>query len=84
MGSDAATPATFVGSEACASCHRSKADLWRGSQHKLAMQHATEKTVLGDFNDARFDYYGVPSRFFSQGRPVLGRDRRTGWQARHV
>ena len=28
------------------------------------MQHATEKTVLGDFNDARFDYYGVASRFF--------------------
>ena len=28
------------------------------------MQHATEQSVLGDFNDARFDYYGVPSRFF--------------------
>ena len=30
----------------------------------IAMQHATEKTVLGDFNDARFDYYDVTSRFF--------------------
>src|SRR5437764_13256655 len=28
------------------------------------MQHATDKTVLGDFDDARFDYDGVPSRFF--------------------
>ena len=28
------------------------------------MDHATEKTVLGDFNDASFDYYGVRSRFF--------------------
>jgi predicted CXXCH cytochrome family protein len=28
------------------------------------MQHATVKTVLGDFNDASFDYYGVRSRFF--------------------
>ena len=28
------------------------------------MQHATGKTVLGDFNDASFDYYGVHSRFF--------------------
>src|SRR3954471_1039245 len=44
MGSNAATPATFVGSEPCASCHRNQADLWRGSQHKLAMQHATEQT----------------------------------------
>jgi hypothetical protein len=25
---------------------------------------ADEKSVLGDFNDARFDYYGVRSRFF--------------------
>ena len=28
------------------------------------MDHATDKSVLGDFNDARFDYYGVRSRFF--------------------
>ena len=28
------------------------------------MDHATEKSVLGDFNDASFDYYGVRSRFF--------------------
>ena len=56
--------ATFVGSEACAGCHRAETDLWRASQHKQAMDHATEKTVLGDFNDASFDYYGVRSRFF--------------------
>ena len=28
------------------------------------MDHATDKTVLGDFSDATFDYYGVKSRFF--------------------
>ncbi|HEY7300165.1 MAG TPA: tetratricopeptide repeat protein [Xanthobacteraceae bacterium] len=28
------------------------------------MDHATGKSVLGDFNDATFDYYGVQSRFF--------------------
>src|SRR4051812_2577012 len=56
LGTDAA--ATFVGSEACTGCHRSEAELWRGSQHKLAMQHASENTVLGDFNDARFTYSG--------------------------
>jgi predicted CXXCH cytochrome family protein len=28
------------------------------------MQHANDTTVLGDFNDASFDYYGVRSRFF--------------------
>ena len=28
------------------------------------MDHATDKSVLGDFNDAHFEYYGVRSRFF--------------------
>src|SRR5204863_4296306 len=44
--------AAFVGSETCTGCHRTEADLWHGSQHKQAMDHATEKSVLGDFNDA--------------------------------
>ena len=28
------------------------------------MQHADDKSVLGDFGDATVDYYGVRSRFF--------------------
>lgn len=28
------------------------------------MDYATDKSVLGDFNDTSFDYYGVRSRFF--------------------
>ncbi|MGA9122024.1 MAG: multiheme c-type cytochrome [Pseudolabrys sp.] len=63
--------ATFVGSEACAGCHRAETDLWRASQHRQAMDHATEKTVLGDFNDASFDYYGVRSRFFRKDGKFL-------------
>ena len=59
-----AAPSTFAGSKECASCHRTEATLWQSSQHQRAMQHATDQTVLGDFNDARFDYYGVASRFF--------------------
>jgi predicted CXXCH cytochrome family protein len=63
--------AKFVGSETCAGCHRTEATLWRGSQHKRAMDHATEKTVLGDFSDASFDYYGVRSRFFRRDGKFL-------------
>ena len=63
--------ATFVGSETCAGCHQSQARLWEASQHKAAMQHATDKTVLGDFNDASFDYYGVHSRFFRKDEKFL-------------
>jgi len=62
--SDSAEAATFVGSETCAGCHRAEAELWRGSQHKRAMDHATDKSALGDFNDATFAYYGLTSRFF--------------------
>src|SRR4051812_5634832 len=32
--------AAFVGSETCAGCHQAEAQLWHGSQHQLAMQHA--------------------------------------------
>jgi predicted CXXCH cytochrome family protein len=65
------TAVKFVGSEACAGCHHAEAKLWRSSQHKLAMQHATEDSVLGDFNNASFDYYGVWSRFFRHGGKFL-------------
>ena len=54
----------FVGSETCAGCHQPEAGLWRTSQHKHAMDHATEKSVLGDFSGVTFDYHGVQSRFF--------------------
>ncbi len=59
-----ASVATFVGSETCAGCHRAEAGLWQASQHRHAMDHATDKSVLGDFSDTTFDYYGVESRFF--------------------
>jgi predicted CXXCH cytochrome family protein len=62
-GAEPAAP-TFVGSEACAGCHRAQADLWRASQHRHAMEHASEASVRGDFNDAGFDHAGVHSRFF--------------------
>ena len=56
--------ATFVGSETCAGCHKAEADLWRISQHQRAMSAATDSSVLGDFKDAGFDYYGLHSAFF--------------------
>jgi Cytochrome c554 and c-prime len=65
--------AAFVGSETCAGCHQAEAKLWRGSHHGQAMDHATEKSVRGDFNDASFVNYGVRSRFFHKDG-VSGRD----------
>jgi tetratricopeptide (TPR) repeat protein len=47
--------ATFVGSETCARCHQAEARLWQGSQHQLAMAHASDKSVLGDFSDSTIE-----------------------------
>src|SRR5262249_10797952 len=60
----AAAPLVFVRGDTCARCHPAETKLWRTSQHKQAMDHATDASVLGDFNDASFSHYGVQSRFF--------------------
>jgi predicted CXXCH cytochrome family protein len=56
--------ATFVGAKTCAECHADETEKWKGSQHAHAMQHATEATVLGDFDNAKFNYNGIASTFF--------------------
>ena len=57
----------FVGAAQCAGCHQQQYRDWLGSHHELAMQRATEQNVLGDFEDARFLYNGIESRFFREG-----------------
>ena len=59
----AAAADNFVGREVCATCHQAEAESWRGSDHDLAMQEATESTILGDFDDASVAHYGVTSTF---------------------
>ena len=54
----------YVGSAACGSCHAPEAEAWAGSHHDRAMAEASPETVLGDFDDADFDYFGTPSQFF--------------------
>jgi predicted CXXCH cytochrome family protein len=62
-----APPASYVGRQQCAECHEKAEQAWRGSHHDLAMQPATNATVAGDFNNARFTYAGVTSTFFRRG-----------------
>ena len=59
-------PPEYVGSTSCSECHEEVVDAWRGSHHDLAMQEATAATVLGDFENATFEYAGVTSTFFSR------------------
>ncbi len=56
--------ASFVGSIACRDCHKPEYDKWLGSHHDLAMDVASETSVLGDFNDTLFTIHGVSSRFY--------------------
>ena len=71
MAFSAGAAAAFVGSETCAGCHEAKPSCGAHRSTSTPWQHATEKSVLGDFNDASFDYYGVHSRFFRKDGKFL-------------
>ena len=59
----ALTP-SYVTTAVCAGCHQTSYDAWAGSHHDWAMRPATPQSVLGDFNNAKFDHFGIMSRFY--------------------
>ena len=69
----ASEPAQFTGSAVCAGCHSSQTKLWSTSHHALAMQKATEATVLGDFANAKFEHFGVTTTFSRSGDKFIVR-----------
>lgn len=65
----------FVGGAKCAACHAEEAARWQGSHHDLAMQAATDDTVLGDFGGTELQQFGVISRFYrDHGRFMVRTD----------
>ena len=56
----------YVGDKACQNCHAREHKSWSNSHHALAMQVATDKTVLGDFNNAAFKANGFTTTFFKK------------------
>lgn len=58
---------SYAGRQACMACHAEQYDRWAGSQHDLAMDVATERTVLGDFDGAKITHDGVTSTFSRRG-----------------
>jgi Tfp pilus assembly protein PilF len=66
-----AEPARFVGVDQCAGCHPDQAALWRGSHHDLAIQEAGPQTLLGDFDGAQLEHFGVTTRFSRRDRAFL-------------
>jgi tetratricopeptide (TPR) repeat protein len=66
MGVPADAQPQFVGRQSCIDCHREQHSAWQGSHHDLAMDVATDKTVLGDFNNAELTHHGIQSRMFKR------------------
>jgi predicted CXXCH cytochrome family protein len=60
--------ASFVGSDGCKSCHKREYDLWKTSHHAYAMALASPETVLGNFEDAEYEHFGIHSRFYRKGK----------------
>lgn len=63
---NALSKATYVGRQSCIECHKTQYDEWHGSHHDRAMELATSETVLGDFNDTKFERLGAITRFFTR------------------
>lgn len=55
---------TYVGRATCAQCHAHETELFTGSHHDLAMDVATDATVLADFDDATLEHDGLTTRFY--------------------
>ncbi len=58
--------ATFVGRDNCVDCHEEAYESWRESDHDKSMAVAGDSTVVGDFNDAEFEYGDIYARFYTR------------------
>ena len=67
------TQATYVGATVCKSCHEPEFKAWSGSHHDLAMQVASDATVLGNFANAKFRANGIESSFFRRDKQFMVR-----------
>ncbi|MDA0705573.1 MAG: tetratricopeptide repeat protein [Proteobacteria bacterium] len=67
------TAAQFAGNSTCVDCHSSQYSAWTGSHHDLAMQPADDATVLGDFEQATFNYFGSETFFYRDSGRFLVR-----------
>ena len=63
--------ATYVGQAKCVDCHKEETQNWTNSHHDLAMQVATDETVLADFNNAELTHHGITSRMFRDGKRFI-------------
>lgn len=56
--------ADYVGGSTCKTCHQAQYNAWKDSPHDQAMQEASNETVLGNFDNAKFTLHGLTTTFF--------------------
>lgn len=57
----------YTGSGECRACHADRHESWARTYHRTMTQRALPGAVLGDFDDASYEYRGVTSRFTREG-----------------
>ncbi|WBU63785.1 multiheme c-type cytochrome [Paracoccus aerodenitrificans] len=57
----------YIGSEACAGCHKQETSDWLGSHHDLAWEKPGPETVLGEFSGQNVSIGGSDVTFSRQG-----------------
>jgi len=58
--------ASFTGREGCIKCHEKEYNLYKGSDHDMAMDTAVDETVLGNFDNAEFTRNGFTSKLYKK------------------
>ena len=59
--------AVYVGGAQCIECHQKEYEDWKGSDHDLAMDIATDSTVVGDFSGVRVERAGQVHECYKKG-----------------
>lgn len=62
----ASASAGYAPAESCLVCHAEQTKSWNGSDHDWAMREADSNSVLGNFDEARFNDAGVEFYFFQR------------------
>ncbi len=63
LNSNSIESSSYVGSSSCIECHATEYGKWEDSHHAKAMQHATDSTILGDFNGLTVTSSGMKATF---------------------
>lgn len=80
----AGAEASFVGANACASCHQRMYDTWKSGRHSKMVQPATSGSVKGDFSKGSVTLRGSRYRFrVENGQFFITESSFTGKEQEH-